>query len=208
MVDHVHLLDFVVLDVTRGQANPLLEWWCLAIHVHEDEAADGVAAQFGQARAVCDEIRVESLFIGDALQLAVLAELPAMEGTGELVDRALRVQRNLVRTVRTDVVERLDAVIVLAYHQEAFVAVLMHQIVARLLDVRRDADENPDARPQVRPLLLHELLGVVASRVDDIQSVIRGRQLGIQSAFWRGGVQHDGIAVVVHGSLPRRQRLG
>jgi hypothetical protein len=134
----------------------------LAVHVDEDDAAERVAADFRHARAVRDQLRVEGVFVGDVRELAVEAELPAVEGAGEAADAAALVQADLVAAMRADVVERLDRAIGLANDHELLSADFESHVVAFFGDVRGHPSQQPDARPQVLGLLLHELARVIA----------------------------------------------
>ena len=65
----------------------------------------------------------------------------------------------------THVEERADAAVRLAHDHEALVAVVEDGVVAFFGDVRRHAGQQPHARPQEFPFLLHELARVVPRRI-------------------------------------------
>ena len=101
-----------------------------------------------------DELRLEAVLVGDAVELAVDAETPGVERAGELGDAAAFVQRDRIRAVRARVVEGADAAVLLAHDHEALVAVIEDGVVAFLGNVRRHAGQQPHARPQQLPFLL------------------------------------------------------
>src|SRR5579885_1592082 len=115
VMNHVHALDLIVLDVPGWQAEILLEGWRLAVHVDEDDAAVAAAAHLGEPRPVSDQPPIEGLLVGDALERAAAAELPAVKRAGETRHAAALVQANPIAPVRTDVVERPDAAVGLAH---------------------------------------------------------------------------------------------
>jgi hypothetical protein len=154
---HMHLVDFVVLDIARRQSDPLAQRRRLAVDVDENETADHIAAYFAQARAMGDQPGIEGGLIGDFFQLAVAGELPAVKGASEARHAAAVAQRNAISAVRADVVEGLDRGIFLAHQEEFFMTDFEHRVVAGFRNVRRHAGKQPDARPQQFPFLAHEV---------------------------------------------------
>ena len=168
----VHLVDFVVLDVTRRQADPIAQRRCFAVHVDEDETADDVAAHFAQTRPVRNQAGIEGCLIGDILELAVASELPAVERAGELGDAAAIVERYSIAAVRAYVVEGLDRSVVLPDHQDLFMTDLEHLVVAGFREVGSDSGQKPDARPKEFPFLFHEVHRGVTRWIGYVESVV------------------------------------
>ena len=92
----VHLLDLVILDVAGRQTDRVAQRRRLAVHVHEDDAAEHFATDLAQTGAVLDERRGERVLVADALELAVEAVLPAMKCARELRDAAAVVECDAV----------------------------------------------------------------------------------------------------------------
>jgi hypothetical protein len=110
----MHLVDFVIFDVARRQADPLAERRCFAIDIDEDETADHVAAHFVEAGTVRDQTGIEGFLVGDFLEFAVARELPGMERAGKARHAAAVVERDPVAAVWAHVIEGLDGGIFLA----------------------------------------------------------------------------------------------
>ena len=146
-----------------------------------------------------DQLRLEAVLVGDAVELAVDAEAPGVECAGELGDAAAFVQCDRVRAVRARVVEGADAAVVLAHDHEALVAVVEDGVVTCLGDVGRHAGQQPHARPQEFPFLLHELARVVTRRIRHVEAVVGLRLLGFERPG-RGTQIHgpDGLQVRSH----------
>jgi hypothetical protein len=109
-------------------------------------------------------------------------ELPAVEGAGEVVDAAVRVERHAVRAVGADVVEGLDAAIVLARDEQGLMSDIKGEVVAGFRDVAGDAGEQPDLGPHPLPFQLHEIGAVVARGIGDLRAVVHGGLLALERA--------------------------
>ena len=156
-----------------------------------------------------DQLRLEAVLVGDAVELAVDAEAPGMEGAGELGDAAALVERDRIGAVRAGVVEGADAAVLLAHDHEALVAVVEDGVVAFLGDVRSHAGQQPHARPQEFPFLFHELARVVARRIRHVEAVVGLGLLGFQRPG-RGTQVHgpDGLQVRSHDGNLESERAG
>jgi hypothetical protein len=146
-----------------------------------------------------DQLRFEAVLVGDAVELAVDAETPGVEGTGELGDAAALVQRDRVRAMRACVEEGADAAVLLPHDHEALVAVIEDGVVTFFWNVRGHAGQQPHARPQQLPFLGHELARVIPRRIRHVEAIVGLGLLGFERPG-RGTKTHrpDGLQVRSH----------
>src|SRR5688500_7073769 len=82
VMQRLHLLDLVALEIARRETERLGERRRTPSHVDENDAAANLAAQLAQPGAMRDERRRESVLVRYGLQPPVAVELPAMKRTG------------------------------------------------------------------------------------------------------------------------------
>ena len=197
MTDGVHLIDAIVLEVALRQADPVREGRGLAIEVDEHETGVDPATHLCEARAMRDQRRIEGLLVRDRFEITVAVELPAVERAGEVIDAAVGVERHAVRAMRADVVEGLDAAVVLAGEEDRLRADVEGEVIARFRDVAGDAGEQPHPRPHALPFELHELRAEIARRIGDLRAVVDGGLLALEGVGRGVGID---LVVEAHGA--------
>ncbi len=146
----------LVRHTTQELAQPLRR---LGLRVDEHEAVPGVQRHRLEAELAAVGARREVFLAGHVLQLAVVAEHPAVEAAGEAPGVAGFVLRHLVAAMGTDIVKRAQPA-VLATGQDQRPAQYFdvhHPIVARIGNVLGPRHLQPGAPEHLLALALEKL---------------------------------------------------
>ena len=157
-----HFGDRIHRPVVPHRAQVCPERRRLRIHVHPDKTGETFAFHFTQ-RHLAARIALRKIFrvLGE-VQAAVRQVGPAVVLADEALGRTLLIEHEPVTAVLTDVVERLDAAVLLPDHENRFRPHFLALPVAGLRHFLLTTEQQPDLRPHVLELAFEELAARVA----------------------------------------------
>ena len=149
-------VDVAQLPLVPDRPQVFLEAHALRVHVHPDEAGEGLAAQLRQPHLAAGIALREVVLVGGEVERAVGQVGPTVVLADEALDAALVVLDERVAAMLADVVERLHPAVLLADHQDLLGPHRLHLPVAGVGQFRFAAEQQPDLGPHALLLLLEE----------------------------------------------------
>ena len=188
--DQAHVLRAKGFHQVHHGAEKLPQRWRFRVHAHPDNPRPHFHPHRLQGQLLLGKAAAEAVVIRHVHQPSVVGVGPTMVGTGVLRHCAAVHRQHPRAAMLTGVEERCDLACFGARDDDGLGRQIENEKVSRLRNILRHTGNQPSARPEPLPLVLHVLARNVA--------------LGGNGAGWRGQTQFPGFA---HGDCLTSQRM-